>query len=599
MAKWFEEWGEKKGNLYLPTVLAEEFDKALQVGDVAARNKFETKYARAMGSLFSVYANLYTSAFAYGASEKSRATPTLALLRETARNSAIDRLIIETYKQLTRQVSDLITVDQHQKGWAVRHVRHRDPYFQADKDVERRCREMEELINSPNREVHPGGFRDVVNWLVEEMLVIDRGVIIKEGLNYKKQPLPEMWHGIPGDTLKPRLQVVLRHMANDGYGAGGGVTQDDAVQMIFQRFGVDVSHAAYIQDIDNRIYGAWDKDACAVMITNPSSEINRFGYGVSGLEASLQFTTFLMMALHYNEQMFLSNYPEAFLLLKGAEIDQAGLEAFKQQIYGEVGPQGNARLPVIPAAGSDMGAELLKLRETMTDMEFVNTLRIMIALKCSSYGASPELINFMPFDGAGQVIQQGATAQDTKIAYEKDRGYKNILDSLAHFFTREFIRPYYDDLVMEHSVRDEPTESERIELATKELAVATTVDEYRLSRGLKPLSEVTDGKVSGDFINNPFFLQWAQAGQAQKQQETRDDASNFTGKGKANGKGAGGGDAAPKAKPESKAKVSGNKGNGKGAVTEEVASGALHESVGTDDGKAKKSLVGRLRLWRR
>jgi hypothetical protein len=674
--QWFSQYTQR-GKLYLPQRLASEFDEVLAKGDNEARRKFEEKYRRAMGSLFSIYANLYTTAYAYGAQEKSRATPTLALLRETARNSAVDKLIIETYKDLARQVSSRVLVDNCQKGFQVKHIRHRDPYFKAEADVERRCREMEELIDSPNPEVHPNGFKDVVTVLVEEMLVIDRGVIIKEGLNYKKQPLPNLWHAIPGDTVKPRLQVLLRHMAENANNAGGGVTQDSAAQMIFQRFGVDVSRAAYIQDIDNRIYGAWDKDSCAVLITNPSSEINRFSYGMSPLEQSLSFTTFLMMAFHYNQQLFMSSYPEAFLVLKGAEVDQAGLESFKAQLYAECygwhtpvntkdygrlpigvivnkrldtevesfdrvtgrimwkpiinwiknrrekewivlgyltdkrtvqalvtpgqelwdgkrmvkvstlkvgdtvcvrspcgfaqapitmmerryfkrglssydievadthtffpanlassncGPQGNSRLPVIPAAGSDMGAELLRLRDSMTDMDFVNLIRLALALKVSAYGSSPELINFAPFSGSRSILEKGTVGQETRIAYEKDRGYRRILDSICDFFTRHFIRYYYDDLAMVYSVQDQPTEQERIELATKELAIAETVDEYRAKRGLKPLEEVTG--IKGNFINSPFYLQWAEAQRREAAAEARKDISQFTGAGKPKG----------------------------------------------------------------
>ena len=1101
--QWFSQYAQR-GQLYLPQRLASEFDEVLNKGDSDARKKFEDKYHRAMGSLFSVYANLYTTAYAYGASEKSRATPTLALLRETARNSAVDKLIIETYKDLVRQVSGRVRVDNHQKGfclptwtslhtdhgrltigkivanklkvkvksflngrivyspitnwfsrknsetlwclewgrggrgarlistqehqvltsrgwlpasavtlqdsiavahpklsaaqeqivlgtllgdgsierggegggwprlsvrhgetqfaylqwmadalreleartkpvlpckhpaeikgriirskpqryfrthalaslwqiyeattkkgrkfvssvwldqiqplglavWAmddgsvsvakndsrlkrprqnpsvsfvfctdgfsriecdaicqwfktrwgietkiqsrkngdkvyfrialgteatekfkalvapyieisssgkkwlypttepcaqepvcvrvskigpyandpkrsrtvydisvdatscflvndaivhnsVKHVRYRDPYFKAEADVERRCREMEDLIDSPNPEVHPNGFKDVVSVLVEEMLVIDRGVVIKEGFNYKKQPLPNLWHCISGDTVKPRLQVVLRHMADNTNNVGGGVTQDSAVQMILQRFGVDVSKAAYIQDIDNRIYGAWDKDSCAVLITNPSSEINRFGYGMSPLEQSLSFTTFLMMAFHYNQQMFMSSYPEAFLVLKGAEIDQAGLESFKAQLYAECydwhtrvntkdygrlpigvivnkrlktkvesfdratgqvmwkpitnwiknrgerewivltyhsanskepirvimtpgqelwdgkrmikastlkagdevgtlarglwpslvgvgvisvehrhikrprpsydievadthtffpadlassncGPQGNSRLPIIPAAGNDMGAELLKLRDSMTDMDFVNLIKLALALKVAAYGSSPELINFAPF-GGGSIIEKGATGQETRVAYEKDRGYRRILDSICDFFTRNFIRYYYDDLVMVYSIQDEPTEQERIELATKELAIGLTVDEYRAQRGMKPLEEVTG--IKGNFINSPFYLQWAEAQRGQAAAEARQDTSQFTGSAKKGSKAA---------KPEAPKKGAAKTGE-KRAIKDEVTEGDLHQdSDESGKGATNKSFLSR--LWRR
>ena len=114
--------------------------------------------------------------------------------------------------------------------------------------------------------------------------------------------------------------------------------------------------------------------------------------------------------------------------------------------------------------------------------------------------------------------------------------HNSHLDGIAQFTGRALITPWYDDLVQVWSVEDQPNEVQRIDLWTKKLAAGAMVDEYRHDEGLEPLEVMTDGKVSGKYVNSPFFFQQQQVAMMEAQQEQqaqagadREDDSGFTG----------------------------------------------------------------------
>src|SRR5262249_7748858 len=232
----------------------------------------------------------------------------------------------------------------------------------------------EDMIFDPNPEVHPGGLPAVLVQAAQGEMILDRKVMVvmRDRLNR-----PLSFHLLPPDDIKPRYQVLLEHMESvnqmrmGGFRTNRQVTQQDyyqVVESIFDKYGVDVSNAAWVQEVDGVVLGAWSAEECSVDIKFPSDELNQFGYGKSPLERSLEATTLLLLSLNYNKGTFLRNYPEAFLIIEG-DYDPVGLEAFKQKIYAEVGPQGNQRLPVLSTGDVGQKANLLKLRDTPREME--------------------------------------------------------------------------------------------------------------------------------------------------------------------------------------------------------------------------------------
>jgi LAGLIDADG DNA endonuclease family len=853
----------------------DQLTKAGKLSD-GERQQLDKELSKKIGTLFRIYYNIWNSSVTWGAAEKPVSTPTTMILREASRQSLIDRLLIGTRCFQVRHVCQRVTTQSKQKGWNVRHRFHADPNFTPPPDVERRCREVEEIILHPNPEIHgrANGLRDALVKMVRGELVIDRKVMVTIR---DSRGRPASWHMLPPDEIKPRLQVLLRHMKMFSL-----ATVDAAVESVYEKFGVDVTNAAYIQEIDNRICGAWDADTCHVDLVNPSDEIDRYGWGISPLEESLEATTLLMLGLYYNKQNFLcshgdgkldtdrgrlplhyvvnnrlpvkvrsydektgqyvwgqvtnwfkypapeqwveithdacsrrnaplvvtpihrlyagpdaqhmkkvaakdlkvgdnlfmpspsltkeqrqlllgtllgdaslrkqkhgtapnlrcahgekqrdylawkernlanlkpkhssrkhdngsssasfetpsslvlrdlyyfcyrdgaknftqdwlnevdefglaiwfmddgclgrsrvqkpravltlhpcseeerhriirwffkrwgltpefgkssdrshrlcfdtrdteklckilgpyiqfsedyskeskqwvgkdipvgleetawpvaitqiaeiprppepdrakqgwehfcydievapnhtyclqnvtssnSNYPEAFLFIQG-DVDQEGLEVFKKQIYAQIGSQGNQRLPVFATGDPQFRTELHRLRDSLSDMQFVQLIRMAIALKCSAFRAHPSEINFSPDLGERGAIISSDT-QEKQIALSQEEGYHSLLDNIALFITATLIEPIYDDLMMVWSIEDAPTETEMIDIWTKRLAMGNTIDEWRKADGRPPLEEVSGGKWPGNVPNSPFPLEYAQFDAQREQME--------------------------------------------------------------------------------
>jgi len=489
------------------------------------KRTLDKQLEKKIGTLFRIYYNLWNSSVAWGAAEKPVSTPTTELLRETMRQSLIDRLLVNARVFQVRHVCRRVAHDSHEKGWSVKHKRWEEYDYKPTPDIDRRCQEMEELILHPNPEIHGGvnPLRDALAKMVRGELVLDRKVMI---VIKNKFGIPQSWHLLPPDHIKPRLQVLLKHMQVFKF-----YSQDQAIQDIWNKFQVDLTNAAYVQEIDNKIFGAWTADECIVDYVNPSDEMDRWGWGVSPLEESLEATTLLMLGLYYNKQNFLSNYPEAFLFING-DVDQEGLEVFKKQIYAQIGTQGNQRLPVFATGDSNFRTELHRLRDSLTDMQFIQLLRFAIALKCAAYRAHPSLINFSPDMGDSKALINEED-QESVIANSQEEGYHSLLANLGDFITAGLIEPVYDDLRVVWSIEDRPTKSELIDLWTKRVALGDTIDEYRRDMHEPPLEEVTDGQFSGKMVNSPFALQYAQMKEqsAMQQQQLQMEQQRNSGEG--------------------------------------------------------------------
>jgi hypothetical protein len=488
-----------------------------EITTVVKSQKDVERLERKVGRVYSQLHSLFGNVVSYGAADKPVGTAPHRLLREAAKQSIIDALIINARIFQARHVARRVVVPDKEKGWCVVAKGQSDPHFKASANIRERCREMEALISKPNPEFHPNGFRDFFIKAVQGELVVDRKVAI---LSNDSAGRPRSYHLLPPDDIKPRLEVLMSTMHE--YNLSGREGRDQAYQVLYDKWGYDISDCAYVQVLDGAITGAWHEEEISVDIVSPSDEIDQWGYGRSPLERSLEATNMLLMALNYNKDNFLRAYPEAFLIFEG-EVNETDLEAFKRQIYSEVGPRGNQRLPTFATGDIQNKAQLLKLRDTLTDMQFIEMIRVFIALKTAGYRAHPSLLNFSPDQGAEAPIISNKTEEET-IALSQEEGFHSMLDNVSEWLTRALIEPRYDDLAMVFSVQDKPTEVERIEIWTQKLSAGATVDEWRAAEGLSDLKTATGGLQDGTYVNSPYFFQ-AQQLMLQQQQAEQEQAA--------------------------------------------------------------------------
>lgn len=509
-----------------------------------ARAEFEKKIDRKLGTIISLYQSVFNTATNSwsGAADKPRQSVPHSLLRSTFRNSIVDQLIILARMEQVKLVSNRVYAPKQEKGWLIKHKRHADPYFRPSKSDLERMEEVAQTVENPWSEVHPS-FRDLLVRYVQDRLIIDR-ICMPITRSYTGKPLK--FYLLPGDDIKPRYEVLLRYMREHNL-----FDQALAMGQIYSQQGVNLADMAWVQEIDSfQVAGAWRKDELAVSISNPSNEINNFGYGKSCLERSVEATTMLLLTFNFNRQIFEKNYPDQLLVLKG-EVDPIGLEYMKQQLWGTTGPQSNHRLPVIPTNDPTFDMQVLKLRETLNEMQFTQLIRIAIALKAAAYRAHPSLINMSPDQGdTGKIITTGQDQADI-IGSMQEEGFKGLLRDIEDFINRNIIWPWYPDLIFTFSVEEVPPEQDRVALATQKFSLGLTSDEWRASEGLPTLEEATEGSYSGKVPGSPFILQdkemRMQEMQMQEQaqmEEQRSNPANFTG----------GGDAKRKSKPKAKPK---------------------------------------------
>ena len=489
---------QHKSGLWLPQGMefklptGEQLEKAQRANEEGKQGKFFSDYSRASNLQYA------------GAYERPQDEPNYDWLWMVSYKSLIDRVIIDARIAEMKAVARRVVVAGKQKGFRVVHENHSDPNWKVTEEVKRRCDEMERVIDTANPAVHPAGFRDFAVTATEAELVLDRKCMV---LFRDRRGKPVKFHLVDGATVRPRIMVLAPFMMQQGL-----TNEDTAAQILSETHKIDLTNAAWIQVVDSQITAAWRAEEMSVDVTNPSVKINRWAYGGGSiLQKSLEATSAFVNAWKYNAELFKQNYPEAVLAVLG-DYDPAGLESFKRQVLGEVGPGSNWRLPVIPG-DKDFKIELHKLRDTPKDMLFGELLRIIVAIKCASYRMHPSTINFSIDGGNGTPLvgSKGNDDSQTTAAYEE--GFVSICDSLSDWLTRAIVKPRYDDLKVVFEVQQE-NEANRIELLTKKADKYMTLDEVRAADDLPPMP---DGK--GEHVLNPTYVSLMQMMMQQQQME--------------------------------------------------------------------------------
>ncbi len=468
---------------------------------------------------------LANNMIAYGAREKPIGTPSFEVLRECSVKSVIDRILIQARVDQQKRVWQK-SISGKQVGFQVVHDRHDDPEFKGSKEIEDRCRELEQLLNNPTPtdyiSIYPHNIRphqrlkDLVAVLTRAELVIDRKAIRR----YKRRDQQgyAAFHWLPGDTIK-NVDEAVRDWAQRNE-KDRKVNRYTLEKMSYAT-GYDLAEAAFVQMVDGMITEAYADDEISVHISNPSDELNRWGYGCSRLEASLDITTTLLYAWNYNKEMFKTNYPEQVLAVIG-DYDKEGLTAFKQQVLGEGGLGSNWRLPIIPFSSKDEAQlQSIKLRESPKDMLFDNLFRILCMLKAAAYGAAPQTLNLQIDSGGGNSLFGHNPSEE--LEFSKEHGLMPSLMDMCEWWTDCIIKPRYDDLRLILVGLDPEDEKQAVDIRTARVSKWITRNEARMQEGLEPIGDINDDGNPWNYpADAPLMNQVTQANMVDQQQEQYD-----------------------------------------------------------------------------
>jgi len=478
----FEESVQLSSGLLVPKHSADDLIKS-------EANKMRRDENKA--SFFSKFA--LNNSIVMGAREKPIGTPQFSILYEAAEKSTLDRILIRARTDQQKRIWQKANEGKNKEiGFRVVHDRADDPDYKVTRQDKERCHEMEKFISDPTPTEHiylyPHNVRphtrlkDLVGVLTRTELIIDRKCILRykrrDGQGYAA------FHWLPGETIK-NVDESIRAWAQKNE-SNGKVGRDTINKMSYST-GFDLARASYVQMIDGMITAAFTDDEISVHISNPSDRLNRWGYGTSRLEESLDITTSLLMAFTYNREMFKTNYPEQVLTVSG-DYDKEGLAAFKQQILGEAGGVGNNwRLPVIPAGDMEnFKIESVKLRESPKDMLFDQMIRMMVMFKCSAYGAHPSTLNMETDSGAGggSIFAGNASGE---IEFSKEHGLIPSITDMAEWLTDALIKPRYDDLKLIVVGLNPEDEKQAVDIRTSRVSKWITKNECRMEEGGAPI----------------------------------------------------------------------------------------------------------------
>ncbi len=466
---------------------------------VKAEARRIAKQDRSVPALFSRY-SMAQNMVAYGAREKPSGTPSFDALYAAAEKSVVDAIIIQARIDQNKLIWQR-ALHGKQIGFKVVHDRHDDPDFVETDDIKRRCRELEELIGDPTPEKYSSwfphnlrihtGVKDLMSRLVRTELIIDRKALYL----YKKRNGKGVaaFHWLPGESLRPVHEGVQEWARR--HEPSGQVT-GHTLEKIYSATGFDLTNAAHVQLVDGQITGAFSSDEVSIHIANPSDRLNRWGYGTSRLEMSLDVTASLVYAWSYNRQLFDSDFPEQVLSITGQDVDREGLDAFKQEIIAAAGgPDKKQRMPVIPGGDDAFKIESIKLRDTPKDMLFDQFFRMMVALKCASFGTHPSTINFsMDSPNGGSMF--GHNPSD-EIEFSKEHGLRPALMDMCDWLTRSVVKPQYDDLRLILVGIDEEDEKAALDLQLDKVKTFKTRNQALIEDGGEPQGDPDDP-------NNPW-----------------------------------------------------------------------------------------------
>jgi hypothetical protein len=483
------------------------------------------------GRAFTMLGGMGSAALSGGMDKPSNTTP-MAVLRTEFERSIIDKAIVGTRQFQMKQVSRSALIPEKQIGWRVMHKRFADPSFENTPEIEARCREVEAAIERVNRNFCQGGFKNFLSMQTKDQLVYDRKVMVMARDNRGR--VRSYWPVDP-TTVKPRVEVLAPYMIewNDPNPerVAARLTAKLYAQGTRDPSGndLDLTDAAYIQEVDGRVVSAWREDEISVDITNPTNEIDSYFYGKGVFEQSLEVTQAFTVTFNYNKGWFDSKVPENVVFF-GGDFDPEGFAEFEKDLYGQQSPGSFPRTAFIQG---DEGFKIqtAQLRQSLRDMAFIQWLHFLIAFKASFYRMDPRIINFDLGSANDQNLWKNSS-REQQLTLSEEQGFHTLIYDIEDWLQRTIVVSYYDDLVVRWVGLERANEADRVTMMAQKLGSYSTFNEVRGESGnLGPMKMPQGYEEIGDLPANPFILTAMQTIdnhkflQLQQQQTQTQDAS--------------------------------------------------------------------------
>lgn len=290
---------------------------------------------------------------------------------------------------------------------------------------------------------------------------------------------PSWWHAVDASTIR-----LVDDLDDD----------DDSEETV-----------RYVQVYEDTIVAEFSEREMLFGIRNPRTDIRVGGYGFSELEMLVTIVTALLWAQDYNSAFFKQGtVAKGILNFKGAIPDKE-LISFRRQWYAMISGIANAwRTPVV----NSEDLQWINMQQSSREMEFAAFIDWLLKVACGVFLIAPEEIGFQ-FGNGGQTSALSEGSQGDKLKYSKDKGLVPLVKFHAEQLN-QIVRRVDPRFRAEFAGINSRTAEDLIKLQKDEVSTIKTIDEARMERGMKPLS---NGR--GDIILNPVFQAATQAAQAQ------------------------------------------------------------------------------------
>ena len=395
-------------------------------------------------------------------------------------------------------------------------IRHKDPDRKMTRGERDFCRDLEAFTMKtgagPNTltRVPRADFEGLLKMSTRDSLTFDQVAweIVPDSRNkpYEVRGVDSSSVRIAADDAEDTpLRQTIKKYTREEYSSSmasryGLVTKD----------GNEVSDAVdFVQVINGRIENIYTRDELAFLVRNPRTDLFANGYGFSEIEQLILIVTSHLFAEEFNRRFFMQGAaPKGIINIKGENIAPDQVEAFKRQWQAQVAGVENAwRTPILQSEGF----EYHSLHETHKDSEYMAWMEYLIKVTCACYLIDPAEINFDMHGGVSQT-PLFESANEHKLKESKDTGLRPLLRFFSKAWNKNVIDRIDDHFHLEFLGLDELSETDKLDVSTREVQWFKTVNEIRNERDLPDIE-------GGDIIMNPTWLQMQQQKQMQEQME--------------------------------------------------------------------------------
>lgn len=257
--------------------------------------------------------------------------------------------------------------------------------------------QMEKLFKRPSMKgsrPHSRSWRQFIGEVLEDLLVLDAGVIEKERNGYG-------WivamYPVDGATIRPNI---------DEYGG----YHDDA----------------YVQLLDGQLTARFGMEDLVYIMDNPQTDVRFAGYGMSPLEHLIVSVTAELYASKYNMSYFeKGSVPEGILNL-GEDVAPEDVDAFRLYWMNEIMGKPWA-LPIV----GGKGVEWTPWRASNKDMEYTAYQSWLLKKLCAVYQIAPQEV--------GELEDVNRSTADDQNEVNDSKSIEPILSLLKDYIDVEIV----------------------------------------------------------------------------------------------------------------------------------------------------------------